>query len=106
MSKNDKPVGPGIGAEQPETKAKRKRKTLIRKTRYLALEQRIVFDGALAADIVDKNATVDAAKADTAPPEKTLPAVDWSQATNAAASADGKSSPPAAFPTEKPASEK
>src|SRR4051812_24297910 len=79
MSKNDKASGPGNGAGKPAGKTKRTRRTLVRKTRYLALEPRIVFDGALAADIVDKNASVDAAKTDTAPAHKTLPAVDWTQ---------------------------
>src|SRR5689334_16858151 len=96
MSKKDRPSEPEIGAKAPATKAKRKRRTLVRKTRYLALEQRIVFDGALAADIVDKTTQTpgDASKpaADSTAYDRTLPAVDWSQAqVPAATSSDGKS---------------
>ena len=100
MSKKDKPVGPETGAEKPAIKVKRKRRTLVRKTRYLALEQRIVFDGALAVDIVDKTTQTpgDAANsADTAgPADKTLPAVDWSQTRSSpAVASDGKGALPA-----------
>ncbi len=84
MSEKDGPQKPDPASGQPSGKQKRKRRTLVRKTRYLALEQRIVFDGALAADIVDKNASVEAAKTDTAAAEKTLPAVDWAQSSVAA----------------------
>ena len=82
MSENDKPQGSGEGAGKAPSKAKRTRKTLVRKTRYLALEPRIVFDGALAADIVDKTAqtAADASKpagTTAAEADKTLPAVDW-----------------------------
>src|SRR3954465_1179693 len=94
MSKNDKASGPGNGAGKPAGKTKRTRRTLVRKTRYLALEPRIVFDGALAADIVDKNASVDAAKTDSAPADKTLPAVDWTQTgVQSTPGADGKPAP-------------
>jgi hypothetical protein len=89
MSKNDKARGSGKSIDAPAAKPKRKRRTLVRKTRYLALEQRIVFDGALAADIVDKNAQVDAAKSQATAPESTLPVVDWTQ-TAGKPGADGK----------------
>lgn len=94
MSENDKPQGSGEGAGKAPSKAKRTRKTLVRKTRYLALEPRIVFDGALAADIVDKTAqtAADASKPAGAPAtevDKTLPAVDWTQTSTSAV--DGKS---------------
>ncbi|MBS0338676.1 MAG: hypothetical protein JSS40_18120, partial [Proteobacteria bacterium] len=48
MSKNDDPSDSGKAPGKPAAKGKRTRKTLVRKTRYLALEPRIVFDGALA----------------------------------------------------------
>ena len=110
MSKKDKPSDPEIGAEKPATKAKRKRRTLVRKTRYLALEPRIVFDGALAADIVDKTTQTpgDAAKtADSSTAsDRTLPAVDWTQTSlPAATSVDGKSAP-AAVAADKAAADK
>ena len=100
MSKNEKPEGSDQPAKKPAAKGKRTRKTLVRKTRYLALEPRIVFDGALAADIVDKTtqaageAAKSAADSSTAAADRTLPAVDWSQTSvPAAQSADGKSVP-------------
>ena len=81
MSKDKKSRGSDSPADKPAGKPKRVRKTLVRKTRYLALEPRIVFDGALAADIVD-NATKAPAEAsspaaDMAATDQTLPAVDW-----------------------------
>ncbi|MEI6722178.1 MAG: DUF4347 domain-containing protein, partial [Betaproteobacteria bacterium] len=96
MSENDKPQGSGEGAGKAPSKAKRTRKTLVRKTRYLALEPRIVFDGALAADIVDKTAqtAADASKpvgATAAESDKTLPAVDWTQTAAPATASDVKS---------------
>ena len=62
MSENDRSEGSGEGASanKASTKVKRKRKTLVRKTRYLALEQRIVFDGAIAAEVIDKATQTDA----------------------------------------------
>src|SRR3954468_8824604 len=101
MSKNDKAGDPEEGVAKPAAKKKRTRRTLVRKTRYLALEPRIVFDRALAADIVDKNASVDAAKTDTAPADKTLPAVDWTQTT-----AGKTAEPPAEHAAYKAPSEK
>ena len=76
MSKDEKSGPESMSVGKSTTKARRTRKTLIRKTRYLALEQRIVFDGALAADIADKATE---APADTAKqaPEIAAPAVDW-----------------------------
>ena len=103
MSKKDKPPAIVATSGKPAAKAKCTRKTLIRKTRYMALEQRIVFDGALAADIVDKNAATDAAQTSTAAPESTLPAVDWSQTKVPAGSADTKA---ATTPAERTAAEK
>ena len=104
MSKDKKPRGSDSPADKPAGKPKRVRKTLVRKTRYLALEPRIVFDGALAADIVDNNAATEAAKTGTEAPESTLPAVDWSRTgVSNALPSEGRSS--AAEAAEKAAAE-
>lgn len=69
MKNNDNP--PSNGAK-PGVTRKRKSAAGSRRTRYLALEPRVVFDGALGADVVDKV---------TQAPEASHPAAAALQAT-------------------------
>ena len=52
MADKDKPTTTGVGKSSKGVRRKAPTKRL--KTRFLALEPRVVFDGAMAVDIVDK----------------------------------------------------
>ncbi|MBK8064367.1 MAG: DUF4347 domain-containing protein [Betaproteobacteria bacterium] len=79
MSEEKKPKRPKTSVEKSTAERRPVRKRSRTKPRFLALEQRIVFDGALAADLVDKVAgsSTDAGIFDGT--DGTAPAVDWIQ---------------------------
>ena len=71
MAETKKPKSDTVGKSTP---ARRKRASTRKKTRDIALEQRVVFDGALGADVVDRL---------TQAPVADVHAADGSTATNA-----------------------
>lgn len=90
MSDEKKPKRSKTSVEKSTGKAKASPKRPRARTRYLALEPRVVFDGALAADIVDKATEAPAQSEPTF--EAPAPAVDWlvarAPAQSAAATVD------------------
>ena len=107
MADKDKPTTTSVG--KSSKKVRRKAPTKRLKTRFLALEPRVVFDGALAVDIVDKTLAAtnpDAAASDASKDPLSAPAAPQVDFSRVAAPADATAAPGDKSAADKTASEK